>query len=285
MVPGLEAVRNLAGAVAGEAEIAWDERGLDGSGRVEMIDVTLGLAETWIEGMSGAVRFDRLRPPAVASLGAVRARLVSAGLVFEEPSARFRLDVGDAGARLSVERAEARLAGTQFVVKDALFDPAADSQRLGLELRKADLAVLLRALEVEGLRGQGTVSGEAAVAFGNDAVVIERGRLEGEGGGILEFRSEVARRALAGGGEAAELLARALERFHYTRLALTAERTAQGETVLRLNAEGANPDVLQGHPFVINVTLSGNLDKLLRAAVEGYRLSNKALRATVGERR
>jgi hypothetical protein len=284
VAPGLEWIQAFNGSVAGEADLTWDEHGIDGSGRVEVNDVTFAAPKAWIEAVSGAVRFDRLRPPALVTLPELHARLIAWDAPLEEPRVRFRLEPAGEGLRLRVERAEARLAGARFVLKDAVFDPSAETQRLAVELHKADLAMLLRLLEIDGVRGRGTISGGAAVAFGNDTVAIEDGRLDAEGGGILEFRSEAARRALAGGGEATELLLRALERFHYKRLSVTIQGV-NDDAIVRLSMEGANPDVLDGQPFVVNVNLSGNLGRVLRAILEGYRLSNRALRATVGGRR
>lgn len=281
LVPGLEWIQNLTGTVAGEARLTWDDNGLDGSGRVELNDVSLAATEMWIEAVSGAVQFDRLRPPSAVTAPELRARLVSAGVVFEEPSVRFRLEPAGASVRLHVERAETRWAGARFVLRDAIFDPAADTQRLAVELFKADLATLFRLLDVEGVRGQGIMNGRVAVVVGNDSVVIEDGRLDAEGGGVLEVRSAAVRRALAGGGDASELLVRALENFHYKRLSIAIQGADDAATA-RLSAEGANPDVLDGHPFVVNVNLSGNLGRVLRAVLDGYRLSNRAVRATVG---
>lgn len=283
-VPGLEWIQTLTGAIAGEARLIWSDAGLDGHGRIALNDVSLGTKELWIEAVSGAVQFDRLRPPSAVTAPELRARLVSAGVVFEAPSVRLRLEPADSGVRVHVERAETGWAGARFVLKDAVLDPAAESQRLVLELFKADLATLFRLLDIEGVRGQGVLNGRIAVVVGKDSVAIEDGRLEAEGGGVLEVRSAAVRRALAEGGEASALLVRALENFHYKRLAVTFQG-ADDDATSRLSVEGANPDVLEGQPFVVHINLSGNLGRVLRAILDGYRLSSRAVRATVGKGR
>lgn len=284
LVPGLEWIQTLTGAVAGEAWLIWSDEGLDGRGRIVLNDVSLGTRELWIEALSGAVQFDRLRPPSAVTAPELRARLVSAGVVFEAPSVRLRLEPADGGVRVHVERAETGWAGARFVLKDAVLDPAAESQRLVLELFKADLATLFRLLDIEGVRGQGVLNGRIAVVVGRDSVAIEDGRIEAEGGGVLEVRSAAVQRALAEGGEASALLVRALENFHYKRLAVTFQGAGDDATS-RLSVEGANPDVLEGQPFVVNINLSGNLGRALRAILDGYRLSSRAVRATVGKGR
>jgi hypothetical protein len=50
--------------------------------------------------------------------------------------------------------------------------------------------------------------------------------------------------------------------------------------VLRLG--GHNPAVLDSHPFDINVNLVTNLDRILDALAEWYRLSGRALGDIVG---
>jgi hypothetical protein len=53
--------------------------------------------------------------------------------------------------------------------------------------------------------------------------------------------------------------------------------------VLRLG--GHNPAVLDSHPFDINVNLVTNLDRILDALAEWYRLSGQALGDIVGSPR
>lgn len=69
----------------------------------------------------------------------------------------------------------------------------------------------------------------------------------------------------------------ALEDFRYERLTLDIDKAADGEARLLLSTQGHNPAVLEGHPFALNITLSGNADRLLATVLEAYSVSDRAL--------
>ena len=83
------------------------------------------------------------------------------------------------------------------------------------------------------------------------------------------------------GGEQVALLLQALENFQYESLSLGLEKQADGSAKATLSILGKNPDVLDGHPFAVNIDLSGNFDSLFETAMDAYRLSDRAIRATV----
>ena len=47
---------------------------------------------------------------------------------------------------------------------------------------------------------------------------------------------------------------------------------------MRLELEGRNPEVLDGHPFQINITLTGNMGPLIEALREGRVITRDLLR-------
>jgi dicarboxylate transporter DctA-like protein len=105
--------------------------------------------------------------------------------------------------------------------------------------------------------------------------------LEAEGPGTLTVRSEAARQALSSGGAQTKLLFDILENFNYAELSLAISKPASGEDVVTLHTKGANPDVENNRPVILNVNLSTNLDRIFNTLLDGYRLSEKALRATL----
>jgi hypothetical protein len=77
----------------------------------------------------------------------------------------------------------------------------------------------------------------------------------------------------------------ALEDFRYERLSLDIDKAVGGEAALKLSTLGHNPAVLDGHPFAINVTLTGNADRLLAAVLEAYSVSSRVLEQLLREKR
>jgi hypothetical protein len=74
---------------------------------------------------------------------------------------------------------------------------------------------------------------------------------------------------------------RALEDFSYERLDIDIRKSLDGNAQVTLRTLGLNRSVLDGRKFQINVSLETNLDRLLAAAVEWYRLSGRAWRDIV----
>ena len=281
VVPALKVLRQVTGALTGDMEIWWRDGDYDGGARLVLDGLSFAAATAAVEGLSGSLRLDSLNPPAVSDPRTLRARRIVVGAALDEPILRFRLEnAGDGAARLFIERAAAGFAGGRLSVTDTAID--AGAKRIAVKLSGVDLGKLMDLLGVEEVSGSGTLSGVIPLEFSGDTVLVTGGLLEAEGEGVLRFRSEAAKRALAAGGEQVELLLGLLEDFRYRRLSLAFDKAATGEATIRLGTEGHNPAVLDGHPFVLNVNLSANLDRVLATILEGYRLSNRAIRATLG---
>lgn len=69
----------------------------------------------------------------------------------------------------------------------------------------------------------------------------------------------------------------ALSDFRYKALRLTLDRDAPGDTRIGLHIAGANPALHGGYPVELNVTLTGELDRMLREGIEGYRVPERIL--------
>ena len=163
-----------------------------------------------------------------------------------------------------------------------IIDPNRDAHDIDIDLSGVDLKQLMDLIDVEGVSAEGQLSGRLPLRISKDKVFVRQGELKAAGPGVLRIRSEAARQALAGGGEQVELVLDVLKDFRYQTLALTLDRRDDGSDLVRLTTEGNNPAVKKGRAFRLNVNLETNLDKLLAFALEAYRLSDEALRATLG---
>ena len=72
-----------------------------------------------------------------------------------------------------------------------------------------------------------------------------------------------------------KLALRALEDFRYDSLRMTLNRQLGGETLVTLHLKGRNPDLYDGYPIALNLTLSGALDRILQDSLSGYRVPDK----------
>ncbi len=282
--PALKVLGQASGEVTGAMAIRWKDGDYDGDALLVLDGLSFTTPTAAVEGLSGSLGLDSLNPPTVSAPRTLRARRIAGAAVLDEPILRFRFENsgGGGGARLFIERATAAFAGGRLSVADTAIEPAAGAKRIAIKLSGIDLGKLMDLLGVEGVSGGGALGGTIPLEFRGDTVLITGGLLEAEGQGVLRFRSEAAKNALAAGGEQVELLLALLEDFRYRRLSLAFDKAATGEATVRLGTEGHNPAVRDGYPFVLNVNLSANLDRVLATVLEGYRLSNRAVRATVG---
>jgi hypothetical protein len=179
---------------------------------------------------------------------------------------------------LGIERGRIGLSGGRVLLRDLLLDPAAPRLDLPLEVAGLDLAKLFRILDIAGLSGSGQLSGRIPITLEGETVTIANGRLAADAPGTLRFESAQARQALAGAGESAELMLRALQDFRYDELSLTIDKPAAADARLTLVLLGHNPEVLDGYPFRFNINLEGDTDRLAAALGQTYSLSNRMLR-------
>jgi hypothetical protein len=141
---------------------------------------------------------------------------------------------------------------------------------------------LLAHIGLEELTGEGQLNGTIPVRIGVNGSSIELATLQAGSSGVVAYRSERAREALARGGDAVDLMLDALEDFHYDSLGLTLSKPVTGDTEIRLRMQGNNPAVLEGHPFDINISLTGDAGPLLDALLVGQQLSNDLMRSIIG---
>ncbi|MDX1402704.1 MAG: YdbH domain-containing protein, partial [Kiloniellales bacterium] len=129
-----------------------------------------------------------------------------------------------------------------------------------------------------GLAGEGVLGGTLPVVVSNEGLEIKGGHLSATGPGRLSIRSPQAKAILAPYGEQAALLVDALEDFHYSELSLRLDKDVAQDMKAQVSLLGANPNVLEGHPFKLNITLESNIAKISAALFAGYRAAQAALR-------
>ena len=171
------------------------------------------------------------------------AQLAAGTLVLEQGAAGFL------GGKVRVEPGEWRLADKPL--------------RFLLELNNIELSQLMEVYPTEGLAGSGILRGTVPVLIGEQGVSIDAGKVEAEPpGGTLQLPAERLR-GMAQNNEAMALVVQAMENFHYTVLNSTVDYDEDGTLNLGLRLEGNSPEVRDGHPIVLNITLEEDIPALL----------------------
>ncbi len=251
----------------------------ESGGEVTLDRLSFRLGGIAVTGLAGAISLKSLAPLSTPPGQTLTADSVALVAALDRLRARFRLAPGP---RLELASAVAGFAGGEIALGPATFGTGAPP-RLTVAVRSVKIAPLLQLLDVAGIGGTGVLSGAIPLGFAGGKVTIDNGRLESKGKGVIQVRSEQAAKALAGGGEPAQLVVRALEDFHYDTLTIALDKSASGDAHGVIHLEGANPAVMNAQPFVFNIDVTSNVDKLIDALMQGYRLAKGlATRAAKG---
>ena len=275
--PLLAGLQEASGRVNGAAHVEWDGEGLSGTAELVIDGLSFKMPEARVEGLDLRLRLDQVAPPSSPPGQSLTVASIDPGLPIDDIAATFRLPPGPLG-RVLVERAGFALGTTRFSLGETLVDASARRNELELKVGELDLKVLLEAVAIDGLSGQGRLGGTIPVVVNGDTVAIENAQFSSLAPGLLIFRSEAATRALAYQGTQVELMLRALENFHYDSMDVTANMDNAYQAELRIGMLGRNPDLMGGHPFQFNINLSANLGPFLETLRLGREVAADLLR-------
>lgn len=275
--PLLADIEEARGTLGATLDAQWGAA-VDGTASLVLDDLTLKTNSLIVEGLNTNLNVAHLMMPVMESVQTVAAERIGGVLDLQKPSIAFRLDPE---GELYIAHAESGVAGGQMTLDDQTIDFQKSNHPVTLVFTRLDLASLFGLLDVEGVSGTGVLSGSIPLMISPDTVTVADGKFAAAGPGVLQMRSQAARNALSGAGQDAVMLLDVLNDFHYQSLELNIDKEAGGAASILLSTAGSNPAVLDDQPFVLNVTVSTHLDKLLAVLSGALSLSQKALRGTL----
>lgn len=285
LITGVERGLIFTGGITPELFVNWGQEGVKSRGKFTFNELGVKAEDFDLLGISGKIEVDELQPLLISLPQEITAKKVTSAVIVDHPTLVFRVGSKNGNPVLYVDRLALEIAGGQALIENAVLDAGANRNQLEIQFLNLDLEKVMAFTEAEAVTASGILNGQIPVVFEDDKVFVERGVLETKGPGILQLKSDQARQALVGGGDQTKLLFDILENFQYSELAIKIKKQASGEDTVALHTKGANPDVENSRPIVLNINLSTNLDRIFSTLLDGYRLSEKALRATVKNRK
>ena len=277
LVPALAALQQVTGTAEGDGELSWSADGAQGSGTIALHAFGFDSPQASVDGLDLSLHLDSLIPPGSPPRQTLTVRRLEAGLPLDRLALTFQIQPADP-SRLAIETGEVFFGSGRLAVDGLLLDPAAAQQRVDVRVEDLSLSDLFALLGIDGLSGEGRLSGAIPIHFADNTVTIENGHLAAGAPGIVRFRSEQAAQILAGQGESLDLVLRALEDFHYDELTVDLSKTAADVGRIKLSLLGKNPAVLEGYPFRFNISIEANTGKLVTALTTIYQVPNDLLR-------
>jgi len=254
---------NVVGSANATAALRWGSGYVRGTANVRLDDMGLSTEAARIDGVSGDLVFVSLFPPVTAPGLQLAVGSVDAGVVLTDGTVAFGLD---AQGRVTVENASWPFAGGIITLTSGAIKPAAAEQAFELIVDKVDLSAFIRLLALDGASGTGVISGRIPIVIRDGSPIIIGGVLTASEPGQLSYKGGGT--DAIGGGQGA-IVFQALEDFQYTGLTLSFDGDAQDRLSVKLNLQGANPDLYDGYPFAININTEASFAELLRSATVG----------------
>ena len=121
------------------------------------------------------------------------------------------------------------------------------------------------------------LSGRIPVRLEDGKVAISDGTLAAAGSGRVQFDRAKLPAALLAKGDIVSIALETLTDFNYDSLDMQISKSLQGDGVVKVQLTGANPDVLDGHPFNFNIAFESDFDRLARLVTEGLAAADAVL--------
>jgi hypothetical protein len=277
-----ETIENLFATISLQGPIAWDGNGKltpnltlkvdDFAATTENLELFDARATVLL---TGAPEFET--PPGQRFSGQLRVgRLDPIPL---DVSFQLLPDPSGSGSRVVVEELTAQLAEGRLKTGPFTLTPPSLDTDVTLRLEGVDLARAMAVIDVGGIGGTGRISGEIPLMVRGNQVAIAGGRLANDGPGEIFYDIAALPQTLIDRDDTVSLVLRELSGFAYDELQVEMDKALDGPGRLRVHLTGANPEVLENHPFVFNINLESNFDRLATLVLEGLTTSQGLLRA------
>ena len=172
---------------------------------------------------------------------------------------------------LSWNSLEGQVLGGRFSLPSSRLSLAGES-RLQVQLEAVQLQEALTLYPADGLQGYAVIDGTIPLLVTPQGVFVEAGRLQAREPGQLRFQSEQIR-ALGKANPGMQLVADALDDFHFKVLNSGLDYEPSGKLLFNIRLEGENPAVEKGRPIHLDLSLEEDLPALLASIQLGNHVS------------
>ena len=124
-----------------------------------------------------------------------------------------------------------------------------------LQLSNIDMARLLAAFNSQKINIDGHFNFKLPITIGMGKQEITHGHFQNLGTGVIQVKNDL--------GEGANIAYQALENFHYKELSGDIDYDQEGNYTIVLHLLGSNPNLYNGFPIKLDLTLRGHLPDLL----------------------
>jgi hypothetical protein len=257
----------IRGAAAVDSEVLWDRDLLSGRATVTADRVDLAIQDLRVSKITGAIDFIELSPLLMPPRQRFTGTLAFSDIGPLPFRAEFQLNED---GNIAVQDLDIDVAGGRMRTRGIIaVQETGLSAKGSVEATSVELREVLRILGIDGLDGQGRVSGTFPIALRNNSARIAGGRLTADGGGALNYRGGTLERQLSGTPDEKAAILRTLADFQYDSLSLELNKATTGVGTVLMRLNGRNPAVYEGNTLAFDVRIASDLRKLERLALGG----------------
>jgi Dicarboxylate transport len=261
-------VTRLSGTAAASGHLLWDKDILSGQMTVDVDGLDLSTQAVRLSDVKGTVNFIELVPPSMPPRQRLTGMIATSELGPWPVQVEFQLMEN---GTVEVQDLDIAVAGGVLRTR-ATVDMSPHGAWVGsAQIRSVDLRELFELFGIDGLNGSGRITGTVPIRIQDGKVAIADGLLKAEGPGVLRYQGTALQEQISARGDTVGTVAQVLSDFHYVKLSMALDKPPEGEGVLMLRMEGANPKVLEGHPFAFNIKIESDFQKLARIALGGLK--------------
>ncbi len=268
-------VSDVVGTVSADGVVSW-EQGNIGSDLAVQLDA-LGLTANGVKlkDLNANLRVTGVQPPSTAPSQEITFAIEQGTLGSLPVKATFELRPDGI---IAIDNLEAEAIAGRIRATDLAVDTS-DPQTLAtvLSVENIDLGDLLALTKVQGFTGTGRLSGEIPLRLEDGQLAITDAELSAAGSGKVQFDRSKLPAALLDRGDVVSMALETLTDFDYDSLDMRIDKSLDGEGTVIVRLAGANPDVLEGHPFRFNIALESDFDELARLITEGLSTADAVL--------
>lgn len=180
-----------------------------------------------------------------------------------QPIALLRKDFSGVG--INVGAAALSWKGGELTAKDVKVSPTGDpAAKFNVRIQHVSVDELLQALTGNRVSATGTVSGTLPVTVSADgALSFGKGTLKTDAPGTLSMPPD----AIPGENAQVDVVRQILKNFHYNGLSVEIRNNGGNHISALIALQGNNPDMYDGRPVNLNVSLAGDVLDYIRQNV------------------
>ena len=264
--------KDVSGSIGITGDITWQDGVWSSDLNFALREISATSFGVRIERLNSLINLDGVVPPSTPPGQLVAIGGIDAGLPLRD--ALISLSLARDGS-LHLESASMKFAGGEVTAEPLVWHLENDPEPLSLHVTGVDVGALFDLAELDDLMATGTLDGVIPVRVVGDDVLIEGAHLASREPGELRYLPDGTPSGLGADDASIDLVLAALSNFHYDRLDVDLSRAAGGETEVGLHIAGSNPDLYDGYPIELNVNLTGELDRIVRDSLAGYRIPDE----------